>query len=609
MKKRHTLRISVSLTAPYLVHGNDPGKFGLDAVLMRDHANRFILPGTLLVGRIRDAWREIAAYGGRALASPHEPPVPLAAAQSAALWFGIAHESGRTAYETVGRIIDADLILTKINDHAVAYPFEPADIANRIKQDESTGAVASGMLAFVEQLARAGADLSFAGTWTVYATDDEIATLPRSLLAGLQWQNQLGAGRSVGFGRLRNANVELVDSPQSATTGKPTIARHGAIRLAIKILEPICVDSNQFRGNLFESNDVIPGRVLKGAMARLLMYKYDVNRLADAQQSALCRDFNELRITHALPARDGTRRPAPIPLSLVSAGGRVYDAVTCSEPAVDGRGNAPTFSTDWKGEFDEVDSARNWGGLNTDGMATHLRVRTAIDSSTRRAAENDLFAYEMKVAKNTTLWLADLYVPEKTDRTAILDELETILRDGLDFIGKTKAHASLQWRQEAESVWQDTNAHAPRNGRWILTLVTPACLFTAKQASETKSLLELYGELFKELSKGRLDLLHFFASQSLAGGEYLHRRFHPDDKYRSYILTDAGSVFVFAAPDPKRAQECLDSWAKSGLGVPQAVKAQFGDTWDCNPYIPQNGYGEIAVNLQVAFPAFLKGQA
>src|SRR5437016_90478 len=60
-RQRYALSIDLTLLAPYLVHGVDPGRVGLDAVLLCNYLDlgQPIIPGTLLVGRIRDAWRQI----------------------------------------------------------------------------------------------------------------------------------------------------------------------------------------------------------------------------------------------------------------------------------------------------------------------------------------------------------------------------------------------------------------------------------------------------------------------------------------------------------------------------------------------------------------------
>ena len=58
--------LAVTLAAPYLVHGNDPGRFGLHATLLTDPQGRPVLPGSLLAGRIAEAWTAHGAELGGA---------------------------------------------------------------------------------------------------------------------------------------------------------------------------------------------------------------------------------------------------------------------------------------------------------------------------------------------------------------------------------------------------------------------------------------------------------------------------------------------------------------------------------------------------------------
>ncbi len=606
MKTRHSLLVTLDLQSPYLVHGNDPGRFGLDATLMRNHHDQFVIPGTLAVGRILDAWRHIANCTETVVHDHENPPLPLAPTQHAATWFGTPHSTGRTPFETTGRLIETDLLLTHVGDNPATEFVPSVELVTRIRQSDETEAIDHGMLAFIEQVERASATIRFRGTWIAYADDDEIEPLRQALLAGLLWQSQIGAASSIGFGRLLAANVEHTDDLCPLTGGKPTLGENGAIRLALTITDPICVTSKQSRGNLFESSDVLSGAVIKGTIARLLMYWHGVNHLADAKGSALCRHFDVLRVNHGLPSLDGQRRPAPIPLSLVVASKVIFSAEACATATLDSKCCAPTFQIDWKPEtFGKVNVSRNWGGNHSVGMTTHLRVRTAINDQTRQAKDGTLFAYEMKVARGNTRWLTDFYFPEEKglDRQAVLYELQSLLAKGLDFIGKTKVHAALEWADTAEDTWPGTTVPTC-GGSWTLTMITPACLFTVHQACNQQSLLNLYKTIFADLSKNSLKLSHFFASQSLAGGDYLHLRFHPDDDYKPYLLTDAGSIFVFDVENTENAQNCVRQWLSRGLPVPEAVAQHFGNTWDRNPYVPENGYGEIAVNQQHGFALY-----
>jgi hypothetical protein len=93
-------------------------------------------------------------------------------------------------------------------------------------------------------------------------------------------------------------------------------------------------------------------------------------------------------------------------------------------------------------------------------------------------------------------------------------------------------------------------------------------------------------------------LKRYFASQSLAGGYYLHRRFRSQEKYSPWLLTDPGSVFLLKIVQPNDAkqvslvQELIERWYFSGL-PPYDSSLE----WRNCPYVRENGYGEIAVNL------------
>lgn len=89
MNTLHRFTLTVTLQAPYLVHGNDPGRHGLHATLLRDHRRRPVLPGTLLAGRIAEVWTAHGQELGGA---------------DADLWFGRGDSTPAPAPDCVWRI-------------------------------------------------------------------------------------------------------------------------------------------------------------------------------------------------------------------------------------------------------------------------------------------------------------------------------------------------------------------------------------------------------------------------------------------------------------------------------------------------------------------------
>ncbi|MBA1330075.1 hypothetical protein QQ73_02425, partial [Candidatus Endoriftia persephone str. Guaymas] len=57
---RADLDITLTFTGPFLTKSSAPGDWGLDETLARDGADRHLLPGTLVVGKLRQAWEELA---------------------------------------------------------------------------------------------------------------------------------------------------------------------------------------------------------------------------------------------------------------------------------------------------------------------------------------------------------------------------------------------------------------------------------------------------------------------------------------------------------------------------------------------------------------------
>ena len=582
-RQPYAIAIDITEEAPYLVHGNDAGRFGLDATLLRDHAGRPILPGTLVAGRIVEAWHNLGPALGNADVEE---------------WFGRSQD--RRA-----RIHVDDLVLQGIDGTPWTPDTETKEVS-RIRQNDDTGAVETGALLIVEQVAAPGAKLVFTGTWRAWADDDEIRRLLPQLRAALLLQTQLGAYRGVGFGRLKGIDVSA-----NVVNGKPLSLDAGALRhrLALRTDRPFCVGSRSRRGNVFESDDILSGGTLLGALATLLAARHGTAGL-DGLDTPLARHFSLLRCTHALPTQAGGARPLPLPQSLVSLGHEIKDAWQHAAPPTN-LAQAPAFQTDWKGEdFDKAKLNQGWGGTRR-----HLRVRTDIDGN-GQAKESSLFAYECvtpavnEKGETQTEWLFDLdlsAVPED-DRAAATQELAALLGQGLFPIGKTDAVFNVTVGN-AGAVWSEANLDAIKQGDRIpLLLASDALLFATDAVADQPKpdLKALYAAAFADLAEqagcqGALTLGHFFATQRLAGGDYLWRQFQKTDTYQPWVLTEAGSVFVFEVKEAEAARKVLRHWSVNGLGLPQAVTPQGGATW-CNlPYLPSNGYGEVAIRPKHGF--------
>lgn len=633
LRQRHVLTLEITLQAPYLVHGNDAGRYGLHATLLTDHRDRPVLPGTLLAGRIAEVW---TAHG-----------VELGGAD-ADQWFGRPGLDPDSDSAQRARLRVADLVLQSVDGTAYDPSLPRHDLdASRIRLDDDTGSVEHGALLMVEQISRPGAPLVFSGEWSTWATPAEVRTLRTQLQAALLLQTQLGAWRNVGFGRVLSVDVRasLAYTSLAPTAAPPAASRsvHDTRqRYQLTTTDALCLATRSRRGNVFESQDHFTGGTLLGALAQTLMSLHGAPRVsALAEHSTLARHFDKLRCTHALPTampgvwktESGEKpvelsasRPLPLPQSLVYRSGDgdealPLDAWKHGDPPA-GVDATFAFQTDWKGSDKQAAAQlQDWGRTTT-----HLRVRTDIDAD-GQAKTGQLFAYECCCApldaqgQPETRWLFDLdlsAIPEDQDRAAVWAELAALLAHPLAPLGKTDAQAQVTPLPVNDPglrpTWPDADlAQLKAGDKLPLLLVTDALLFpvTAVADQPEVDLVALYRDAFDVLQKdlqhpGVLRYRHHFATQRLAGGAWLHGRHGAARRrpaYQPLVLTEAGSVFVFeVGPDAQAARSVLQHWQTHGLALPPAVVQVHGDHWSDHPYLPQNGHGEVAVQPAHDFP-------
>jgi hypothetical protein len=146
-----------------------------------------------------------------------------------------------------------------------------------------------------------------------------------------------------------------------------------------------------------------------------------------------------------------------------------------------------------------------------------------------------------------------------------------------------------------------------RDGRCIVVLQTDALMLDPWELSggDRETVKAAYAGYWQAASGGVLKLERHLAAQKLLGG-YLGRRFRPlgETDYYPFFLTAAGAVFVLKATDPDKAAELCKNWKTWGLPPPDwALEKRYGKTesgrldWRQCPFTPENGFGEIAINL------------
>lgn len=617
MNHEHILHVTLTIRGPVLTKNSGPADFGVDAAVARvqfgaeDERNRPCLPGTLMKGKLREALEQLTPH-----ASSHFPASFLAE------WLPANRdpapgEPGDDPYR--GRLHFSDFVAAEAGSCGVRH---------RIAIDAETGSVQPHALQVIETPFAPGQEARFKGRIAFFADEPLAQQVERTVRFGLCWLTQVGADRTVGFGRL--LRVEVTRDPGRPATdairGRETIPAPTALRLRIRPGGPLCIARHKIGDNLFESEEFIPGNVIAGAVvetwAALLGRRVGPDgvrpfAIHDPARSLLANTFDRLRFRHAFPAPADGQRPRIVPLSVAAAGKRFYDVASQPKPVLlkdeTGRWVTPAFRIDWKGP-EETAIESEFGHVYP---ARELRVRTAIDLLKRTADRGEdtgggkLFAWEMvhpwTVDCTPVAWFGQVDFPDDlagADRQALADQLSSLL-SVLSFVSKTKARCSVDVTADGNNGAESDPGRSADPAKTVaLVLETPALLCDPRFQNCPRpegslgdgELHALYAEAWHDISGGELALEHHFASQSLAGGGYLHHRFRRNQPYNPWLLTDAGSVFVFELRDVAAGRKKIANWLAHGLDLPRWAREAWGESWSANPYTPRNGFGEISIH-------------
>lgn len=601
---RADINICLEIEGPLLTKSTAPGEYGLDAVVARDIDGVPYIPGTLLTGKVREALEQLSECSEGVDWFKHRPA-----------WLGTESKDGLPQSK---QLLFSDFLLAQEAGNGVR---------TRIRIDPERGAAVKGAQLVIDAPFAVGEPLFFTGRLTLFVQDEEtLQSIYRHVEAALHWISQLGGYRTIGYGRLKKVTM---DKPVQRIIRSLRSHPHttGSLDVLVRPEAPFCIARKpRTDNNLFESDTIISGAALLGAISttwQALAGGFSGGSVADIEDNKrtdLRDDFNHIRITHALPSGGGLVRPVVFPLSLVKVDTKecrpYYDVARLPGPCLI-HGQAPAFAVDWKDSAD-VEKDFGWPGLHRE-----LRVRTAIDRETLRSKEAELFAYEMVVPDNTD-WYAHIDLDEERIKnpSAVGAQLASLLEHGIAGLGKTKTPADIRILPSGSVKSALVSDPESRDGLWIITLQTPALLCDPELLIESQSrdnTLAAYRQVWDKLSGNSLHLIRHFSRQSLAGGKYLYSRFQRgrdgngnNKPYYPWLLTDAGSVFVLEAASGKEteAKNNVKQWLAHGLDLPSWAVDRYarkvdngrtfpGDYWRNCPYIRQNGYGEIAVNLEV----------
>ena len=594
MLDEYRLDITLELRGPILTKATQEGALGVDAAAARDENGEYYLPSTLVKGKLREAWTELEGHGklgilisellGENLTKPPEI------------------ETGKLNERRGALQLRDCKTKTQAADGGRRY---------RIRRDEETRCAATGAYIVSEVPWGPGQAVTFQGSADIVAKSTAEANRIGLLVEkGLYWAGSFGSGRTTGFGQVIGVRVVVAVRTQHITM----TAAATTFPIQIEFDRPFCFSSKHPSDTLFESEEFVSGANLKGALAMrwARLVKGDVpgyveiDEQFDPTRKELGKHFWAIRFGHALPASKTVQpiRPVAIPHSSVALhakdGTEFFDLALTGKACLI-RGEAPAYSMDWKGTRPEA-MKEYFGWPNT--LKKQLRVRTAMDSATRKSKDGNLFALET-VVPNGHVWLAEVDLSEipPNDLANARVQLLDLLGYGLRDLGKTKATASLTITPQPHAKKWDSSLQPIRGDLWVITLQSGALLCDPRRLNEASGAEELF-EAYKDTWLGfckDLELQHFYARQTLAGGFYLQKRFQVGKEYRPYLLTEPGSVFVFRERSAG-VNQTIEEWVKHGLPHANWLMESCGvaaeaELWKRCPFVRQNGYGEIAVNL------------
>ncbi|MEI6569787.1 MAG: RAMP superfamily CRISPR-associated protein, partial [Verrucomicrobiota bacterium] len=443
--KRHSYTVTLKIRGPILTKSSSPASFGIDSAVARvatgPNAGTPCIHGSLVKGKVLEALLQLGYKEG-----------------DVALLLGEESESRHPYNPIRGTLAFSDAFVAQETKHSNQF-------RSRISIENDLGSVKGEALQVIETPYLPGQEVTFTGTVHYYGTESGQAAT--KLLQALRWNVQVGANRSIGFGRILQASITPLDT---TPTGTPTRfdSDISGLDISLEPLGPLCISRHKIGGNLFESGDVIPGNMLAGAI-RQTAVALGISNFPD-----LFRHFDEIRFRHAFPSTDHTRPPA-IPLSLVREGEDPYDLVDqidSSPLLLPGKKASPRFILDWKESDWNVVSEK----FPSPRPARELRVRTAIDSEHRTADKGShgeggaLFAWDLihpwTISGDLLKWKTQIDLPAtigndrpnvalpltwKTqidlpatigdDRPNVALQLESVIKQ-LGFLSKTKTICS-----------------------------------------------------------------------------------------------------------------------------------------------------------------------
>ncbi|NTU50032.1 MAG: hypothetical protein HGA87_03935 [Desulfobulbaceae bacterium] len=621
MNQQYELTVRLTVKGPVISSGGGDGARGLNRVFSLNAENQTIFRGSHVKGKLREALRELSAVLPDKNYDLH-------------VLFGKEQEKEDSDPRHPKRAS------VRVSDFTLAEDPGSSRIGRntRVSIDRRTGTSREQHLQMLEKRFESGSSKTWIGTISFFSPDENAAkALGKQLEIGLKWITALGGTKGTGYGRLEKVVTEITSCQPSAAV---SLDGEGAVfPLCFEFVDDLLIGGQKKpKSNFVESEKIIPGSAVKGSLARFLnqicgvtpdTLSIDQSNSAVAAAGAfplLAKYFSRLRFLHAFPVPPGqTARPVVLPYSAVqanSADGELpfCDIALLEGPVLDIKNRAPRFLIDWKESDESVEKLQKSFGWGSCEIIN--KTRTAIEEKTRTAEEEKLYTFQYLTPyqltgcgeptgeKKRVRWISRLILPqlELDEKQLLLQELNRAIHHGWRYMGKRDARFRLVdiGKETAISRVASRKRTLSQGDLAVILLQTDTLMFDAKALAARKSKVDLqnvYKEYWNKVTGGSCELLRFFARQHMSGG-YLAKKLYPlySGCYYPYVLTEAGSVFVLEVQCPD-ANTVLNNFIENGLPLPPQITALFPegkapwDYWKKCPFVPENGYGEIIVNL------------
>lgn len=649
-QRRHVLSITVGVRSPFVIAGVEASAVGIDTPALRDEKERPVLPGDQLKGLLRDAADTLdsaapATLDGsiiRDLFGPvydrstdekeaqrqPDPFLSFAPHRGSLIFADLVAETMRKRPLGAAETTLTDWPSESIEDwteSARRSSDQPANHFTRIKIDGNTGTVEHGMLQVVELAAPLAAVAEFKGEAVLFAPDATAASIQKFLDRALRIVPYFGGLRSAGFGEhVAQASSVVLTASRDLIPAAPPWDDGERFTLEGTFDRPYLVAAQRASDNIFVGSTVVPGGVIKGALAKMLEL---AGRGSDGEISgAHGRVLAAMRISHAFPldAAQALELDRALPLSAMhDSDSKQYACAFAQRAEASGERAIPCgilndrcadFQPDWK-EAAQSEFAQAVDRPAAEEVPFLPRGHTTIDAERGVAQDQDLYVEVSRGAlaggdprrfRFTVDFGACAASPEERD--AVID-IQRLLRAGLDGVGKTRAHFSLASAPSPQDARTRIPGRPTLGGRvsWRIMLETAGILLDPEDPQSrpeeaahrvTDTLKAYFHDVVPDAAL--CDDGHY--AQRVLVGAYQARRRRPDGNttpYRPYSLFTAGSCFLLEAAqaDADKVARQLAELARTGLPVRRWGSDGLAPvtSWRECPYLPENGYGAISV--------------